>query len=581
MAEQPSLQQLESALIKADKAGDQTAARAIAADMTRLQQPTAQELAFKSAQEKNTFLGNLAHQAGQKLGLGAVSEKFQSAPGMAPSEELLQSVPVRIAAAGGKQVLGAVQLLSDVLLGGDVAKQNPGSIRNILSRMAERTGIAKEDQDIIANVIKNYDSQRDAAMAKARGKKEPGFDFAGLLGSILNPISLKAVKLFPIQGSVLQRIPKSAALGAGLSVLTPETSTENMAGKKLGKVALGASVGAVLPFRSGPGLTKEQNAVLKELGDAGYVVPRGDLKKGAVINVLGRFGGKEGIESVAREKSQAVSNRLAARWLKQADDTTITPELLGTLRQEAGKSYDIVSHVGMMTADKAYAQGLREVLKKYAGVSKDFPGLGGEPVKKLVEGLKQENISSQGAVETIKFLRKLSRDTWSKDQLLSKAQRESANLLEDLIERNIAPTLGKEILRNFRAAREMFAKTDVVQKALNPSTFNISAREFVKQAGKRKLTGEGELIATFGRRFPRIAGENLSQAAPGGLLEPLVYSAAGGVAAGPPGIAATGIPLLKGPARSLAVTKAAPVEYKNRIVPALAFGINAFRQERQ
>lgn len=320
-----------------------------------------------------------------------------------------------------------------------------------------------------------------------------------------------------------------------------------------------------------------KQATLKTASDLGLKIPRSNVNQSFLTNLGERFGGKQAIEATAQMKNQPQINKIAAKALGVADDAPITPEVLRAVREEAGKAYEAVKQVGTLTADKGYAQGLRNILRDFSGASKDFPELASQQVKKLVNGLSKKQISSEGAVEMIKSLREqaksnLSQNANAGDKLLGKAQRKAAEVIEDLIERNIQPKLGKEVLESYRAARQTIAKTYTLEKALNPSTGNVVVSELTKQAKRgAPLSGELKQLADFGRAFPKLARESTGAPPSGGLFEPLVYGLTGGAATGGPGAAAALIPILGKPlARQLMVTlpktSAAP---QNELVKAL------------
>lgn len=315
---------------------------------------------------------------------------------------------------------------------------------------------------------------------------------------------------------------------------------------------------AMGPQKTGAELVKQET--LDIAGKAGYSVPRSNVKESFLTNLGERFGGKQAIEATAQIKNQPVTNKLAAQALGLADDAPITPQVLKGIRDEAGKAYATVSNLGTLTADKAYLASLKDVATKFSGASKDFPELASQDVVKLTKALAKKTISAEGAVEMIKNLRKAGNSAGPmatpEQKLLSKAQKAAADAMEDLIERNIAPKLGKEVLNSYRAARQLIAKTHTVEKALNEGTGNINAAELAKALRKgAPLSGELKQIAKFSQAFPRLTREPIGAPASGGLFEPMVYGTAGSLATGPVGVAGAAIPIIGKPiARKLMTT---------------------------
>ena len=325
------------------------------------------------------------------------------------------------------------------------------------------------------------------------------------------PMDPKTGKLTPEANKKL----KDLSMNLVLSTMPVSKMTSDV--KELLKPSVGAEV------------IKQQT--LKNAGKAGYHVPAQQVKPGKMADLGERFAGKQGVEATARGLNQPVTNKLANKALGLADDVPLTKEVLFNLRTEAGKAYETVSKIGTLSSDKAYIQALRNIQKEFSGASKDFPELASQQVSKLVKALAKKEISSEGAVEMVKNLRQLGNSNITSsipaDRLLGKAQREAAEALDDLIERNIEPALGKELLDAYRAARVLISKTYVVEKALNPSTGNVIATEISKQTGKKLLTDELKEIAEFAKAFPKSAAEPLSGPPTGGLLEAMAFSAAG------------------------------------------------------
>lgn len=316
---------------------------------------------------------------------------------------------------------------------------------------------------------------------------------------------------------------------------------------------------AIVPKKTGADIVKQQT--LDMAGQAGYSVPRSNIQQTFLTNLGERLGGKQAIEATAQIKNQPITNKLAAKALGLSDDVAITPDVLKGIRDEAGKAYRVVSNLGTLTADKSYMSALKDISTKFSGASKDFPELASQEVAKLTQALAKKTISADGAVEMIKNLRSqagnnLGPMATAQGKLLGKAQRAAADAMEDLIERNIAPVLGNEVLGSYKSARQLIAKTHTVEKALNEGTGNVNAAELAKALRKGvPLSNELKQIARFSQAFPRISREPIGAPASGGLFEPMVYGTAGAMSAGPAGLAAAAVPIIGKPvARHLMTT---------------------------
>ena len=119
---------------------------------------------------------------------------------------------------------------------------------------------------------------------------------------------------------------------------------------------------------------------------------------------------------------------------------------------------------------------------------------------------------------------------------------------------------GKQLMEQLKEARKMIAKSYDVERALNVGDGNISARAIGRMLDQGKpLTGELKVIGRFAQAFPAVSREAAgvqsptasgTDAASAALLATLGYGG-GGV----PGTMAGGLPLLRTPARNIALSQ--------------------------
>ncbi len=75
-------------------------------------------------------------------------------------------------------------------------------------------------------------------------------------------------------------------------------------------------------------------------------------------------------------------------------------------------------------------------------------------------------------------------------------QRQAADAVDELIERNAAAAGKPDVVAKYRQARQLIAKSYDVEGATNPSTGDVNARGIARLAAKgRPLTGELDTIA--------------------------------------------------------------------------------------
>ncbi len=113
---------------------------------------------------------------------------------------------------------------------------------------------------------------------------------------------------------------------------------------------------------------------------------------------------------------------------------------------------------------------------------------------------------------------------------VARAARAGAKAIEDALEVHLQSSGQGALLRNFREARQLIAKTYSIEKAMT-ATGTIDARKLAAELKKGKpLTGELRQIAEFGSRFPKAA-QTIEQMGSLPQTSPLDFYGAGGLAA--------------------------------------------------
>lgn len=269
----------------------------------------------------------------------------------------------------------------------------------------------------------------------------------------------------------------------------------------------------------------------------GYVVPPTTSNPTLLNRGLEGMAGKLTTAQMASAKNTEVTNSLAKRALQLSDDAPITPESLAALRAEAGKAYGVVKGSGVVTADDAFASSVRNAVSQYQGAGKDFATLSRSDLQSVaddlivpLEGTTARQFDASSAVDATRTLRDMADAAFrSGDKAAGKAYRAFSDAIENLLERHLASIGDDAGLDALRAARTLIAKSYTVEKALNPSTGNVSATKLAQQLTKGKpLSGELKTAAQFGQAFPKAA-RDFNESLPG--ISPLDFYAAGGITA--------------------------------------------------
>jgi hypothetical protein len=389
-------------------------------------------------------------------------------------------------------------------------------------------------------------AKEDAALLQTRG---------GKVGNVIGSAAAAAPALL-IPGA--NTYVGASLIGAGTGAVTTEGNATERAqgalfgglGGLAGKAAGDAIGGGVRKLReyvtasreAGKAANAGRDAAVATARDAGYVLPPTEARPSALNSLLEGISGKIKTSQAAATRNQSVTNRLAKQAVGAADDVQLSPEALKAIRDEAGKAYQAVASSGTITPGPRYAQALDAIVADAKQAAKDFPGSKPSSLVSEVEALRSGQFDAASAVAKIRTLREDASAAYAQgDKALGKGLKDGAKALEEAIEEHLK-TAGPELLKQFRDARQLIAKTYSVEGAMNKATGDVSAPALAAMLKRGKpLSGELQQIAEVGAAFPK-ATQSLSQNY--GALSPLDYLAAIGtqnplVALARPGIRST------------------------------------------
>jgi len=339
--------------------------------------------------------------------------------------------------------------------------------------------------------------------------------------------------------------PEEAGLGALIGGAAPSVlKLAGLAGSKIGNVI------------KGPAQTPEALAAIQSANALGYVIPPSQAKPTLANRTLEGFAGKLTTAQNASARNAEVTADIVGRDLGLTKGTQITPQILGDIRNTAGQAYEAIGNSGVITPGKSYASALDNIAAPYQKAAQGFPNAKTSPVLDLVESLRSPSFDAGSAVAKIKELRSAADDAFRTGNTdVARASKSAANALENAIEDHLSISGQQGLLKEFRDARQLIAKTYTVEKALNPTTGAIDAKKLGSMLERGKpLTGEMRQAAEFALRFPK-AVQTVEKMGSLPQTSPLDW-AAGGL-----GSAATGNPavmagvLARPAARSLALSK--------------------------
>jgi len=300
--------------------------------------------------------------------------------------------------------------------------------------------------------------------------------------------------------------------------------------------------------------------------EAGYVLHPQEITGDPVdpAKAAASAGGKTKVWQQASVRNQEVTNRLAAEDVGLPPGQAITPGKLSQLRGYAGKTYDAVrAAIPDVYVGQAFHDRINNILGASAEAAKKFPGIfKTQEIDNLINSITSAKwpISTDVLVETVKQLRFEAtanlRNRGEPTKLaLGLAQREVAHAMEDALEVNVTGRAqNPDLVNQYKAARQLIAKTHDIEDALNLATGDVRANRIASLASRgRPFTGGLKTIADTAMAFPK---DMQNPATFGGhedwsILD--VFSAAVGAATGHLGIAA--VPLMRPLARGAALSQ--------------------------
>lgn len=355
---------------------------------------------------------------------------------------------------------------------------------------------------------------------------------AGKAGSVVGSAAAAAPALL-IPGA--NTYVGASLIGGGAGAVLTEGDAQERAkgagfgalGGLLGKVggdALGAGFRKLSEIAAGRRATAQaanagRDAAVQSAREAGYVLPPNEANPNALNALLEGFSGKIKTAQAASSKNQSTTNTLARKSLGLSDDTPLTIETLSAVRNEAGKAYEAVASSGTITPGPKYAQALDAIVKDAKQAAKDFPNAKPSSLLQEIDSLRSGQFDAASAVAKIRTLRDEASAAYaSGDKALGKGLKDGAKALEDAIEDHLQ-TAGPDLLKQFRDARQLIAKTYSVESSLNKATGDVSAQALAGQLKRGKpLSGELRQAAEVGAAFPK-ATQSLTQAT--GAVSPL------------------------------------------------------------
>ena len=273
--------------------------------------------------------------------------------------------------------------------------------------------------------------------------------------------------------------------------------------------ALGAGASKLADAVRGTKMSPQMNVAIEKARQTGYTLPPTQAGGGIANRMLEGIAGKISTLQEASVRNQAITDNLAKKALGLSEDAVLTPDLIKSIRTDAGKAYENLKLSGTVKTSPKFIQALDNI-KPYQDAmqaAKDFPDELANPIIKVIDSLKRPNFNVNSAVSKINLLRNDADIAFKNgNTALAKANKDASQVLENTIENHLANTKQTELLNKFRQARQTIAKTYEIEKAMNATTGTVNAQKLAARLqAKKPLSGELKDIAEFGQAFPKAS----------------------------------------------------------------------------
>jgi hypothetical protein len=391
--------------------------------------------------------------------------------------------------------------LSDLVTGNKPAPKPVGMGEEMLNAINQiETGT--QQQSGSPNLLKG---------ASMVGQAAPYFATGGRIGTI------------PSFANTAKNVGQGALIGAGSALATPEEiglTPEQFREAKNKNIGIQTALGGVFPVAGelvsktvnalrGTKLSPQMQTAVAEARDLGYTVPPTQAGGGIVNRLLEGIAGKASTLQEASVRNQTITDNLAKKSLGLAEDTILSPEVIKSVRDTAGKAYENLKLSGTVKTSPKFIQALDEIkpYKDAMQAAKDFPEELANPIIKTIDSLKKPNFDVNSAVSKINLLRNDADVAFKQgDSALAKANKDASKVLENTIENHLANTKQTDLLDKFKKARTLIAKTYEVEKAMNATTGTVNASKLASRLQQGKpMSEELKDIAKFGQAFPKAS----------------------------------------------------------------------------
>lgn len=321
----------------------------------------------------------------------------------------------------------------------------------------------------------------------------------------------------------------SNVVKGGIAGTVGQTATE-VTGSPLVGLAAGMATPALLEGRAASTAAAAQSAqarnavrdqTLRDGQQQGLMVTPGSVNPSGRNVAMEQIAGKSRVEQQISLKNQEVFDSLARRAVGLPENAALTvPAMKAVRAEEYAKGYVPLAQAGPIQTDQTFRQQLTDIVNRFTGPSRSFPGAIPNEVNHLVGSIRVGQFDAADGIQMSQTLRDAASGSFRQgNNGLGHAQIAASRAIEDQIERQLASMnnpQAAQMLQQFRDSRVRMAVSHAVEDAIHVGSGSIDASKLAADLQKGKmLTNELETAARFANTFKNVSKSPANIGTPG------------------------------------------------------------------
>ena len=297
----------------------------------------------------------------------------------------------------------------------------------------------------------------------------------------------------------------SQAGGAYQEAITPIFG--EAAGEVFGtglETAVNMAPALISPLAKAVGPFKGVNPRVAVANEKGFALTPHEMGAGPLARGMAGLAGEPMLGKSVSAKNAPKVDKIIADDVKMAAESITDIDAINAAISDAGKVYEPVRSMGMITTSPQYFNDLANIIKEKAKAEFAFPSKEKSPIFDYVDNLRQAKVDADAMVSKLNEVRADAKKAYAAgDWEQYGASKQAALAMEKELARH-AKAIGApdDVVGSMVKARETQAKLYDTKEAiagehLNPQTF------FRKNKGGDKLSGGSKDVAELAQYFPK------------------------------------------------------------------------------